>query len=141
VGKKQKEYYQKKEEKMITGLDHIHIMSSNPEEAVQYFEKILDGRVISRIDSRGFPLIRIDVKGIPVAVLGTDPKSGQLIPGKGSKGLDHFGLKVDNLEQTAHDLKKKGVKFTVEPTVTPWGLKMAFIEGPEGIRIELVERV
>lgn len=125
---------------MITGLDHIHIMSSNTEEAVQYFEKILDGRVISRIDSRGFPLIRMDVQGVPVAILGTNPNAGQLIPGKGSKGLDHFGLKVKNLEQTAQDLKKKGVKFTVEPTVTPWGLKMAFIEGPEGIRIELVER-
>jgi catechol 2,3-dioxygenase-like lactoylglutathione lyase family enzyme len=124
---------------MITGLDHIHIMSSNTEEAVQYFEKMLDGRVISRIDSRGFPLIRLDVHGVPVAVLGTD-KADQLVVGKGSKGLDHFGLKVKNLEQTAQDLKKKGVKFSVEPTVTPWGLKMAFIEGPEGIRIELVER-
>jgi catechol 2,3-dioxygenase-like lactoylglutathione lyase family enzyme len=100
---------------------------------------MLDGRVISRIDSRGFPLIRLDVHGVPVAVLGTD-KADQLVVGKGSKGLDHFGLKVKNLEQTAQDLKKKGVKFSVEPTVTPWGLKMAFIEGPEGIRIELVER-
>ncbi len=125
---------------MITGLDHIHIMSANPEVMVQYFEKMLDGRVISRIDSRGFPLIRLDVHGVPVAVLGTDPKSGQLVPGKGSKGLDHFGFKVKNLDPTAEELKKKGVKFTVEPTVTPWGIKIAFIEGPEGIRIELVER-
>ncbi len=124
---------------MITGLDHIHIMSNNPEEAVRYFEKMLDGKVLSRIDSRGFPLIRLDVHGVPVAVLGTD-KTDQLVPGKGSKGLDHFGFKVKDMEQTAQDLKKRGVKFTIEPTVTPWGIKIAFIEGPEGTRIELVEK-
>ncbi len=92
---------------MITGLDHIHIICGNMEEAVQYFEKVFDGRVVSRSESRGFPLIRMDVKGAPLALLGTEPKAGQLTPGKGNRGLDHFGFKVKDLEQTAQDLKKK----------------------------------
>ncbi|MBM4332324.1 MAG: VOC family protein [Deltaproteobacteria bacterium] len=125
---------------MITGFDHIHIICGNMEEAVQYFEKIFDGRVVSRGESRGFPLIRMDVHGAPVALLGTEPGAGQLIPGKGSRGLDHFGFKVKDIEQTAVDLKKRGAKFSIEPTVTPSGLKIAFIDGPEGTRIELVER-
>lgn len=40
---------------MITGLDHIHIICGNMEEAVQYFEKVFDGRVVSRSEMRGFP--------------------------------------------------------------------------------------
>lgn len=125
---------------MITGLDHIHIICGNMEEAVQYFEKVFDGWVVSRSEMRGFPLIRMDVKGATLALLGTEPKAGQLTPGKGNRGLDHFGFKVKDLEQTAQDLKKRGAKFSIEPTVTPSGIKIAFIEGPEGIRIELVER-
>ena len=73
-------------------------------------------------------------------LLGTKPGAGQLIPGKGNRGLDHLGFKVKNLEETAQELKKKGVKFSVEPFVAPSGNKIAFIEGPEGIRIELVDR-
>ncbi len=53
---------------------------------------------------------------------------------------DHRGFKLKNMEETIAELKKKGVKVTSGPGVTAAGLKFAFIEGPEGIRIELVER-
>ncbi len=125
---------------MITGLDHIHIVSGNVEEMIKYFENVFEGRVISRGESRGFPLVRMDVYGAPISILGTNPGPGQLEPGKGLRGLDHFGFKVKNLEETVASLKNKGAKLVIEPTTTPSGIKIAFIEGPEGIRIELVER-
>lgn len=125
---------------MITGLDHIHIVSGNVEEMIKYFATVFDGQVLSRGESRGFPLVRMDVKGAPISILGTNAGSGQLHPGQGLRGLDHFGFKVQNLEETVASLKSKGAKFVIEPTTTPSGIKIAFIEGPEGIRIELVER-
>lgn len=125
---------------MITGLDHVHIVSGNVEEMIKYFERIFEGRVLSRGESRGFPLVRMDVYGAPISILGTEPGTGQLQPGRGLRGLDHFGFKVKNLEETAAALKRKGANFVIEPTTTPSGIKIAFIEGPEGIRIELVER-
>jgi catechol 2,3-dioxygenase-like lactoylglutathione lyase family enzyme len=125
---------------MITGLDHIHLISGQVEGMVSYFEKVFDGKVVSRGEFRGFPMVRMDVYGAPISILGTEPEAGQLQPGKGSKGLDHFGFKVKNLEETVQTLKARGAKFSVEPTTTPSGIKIAFIEGPEGIRIELVER-
>ena len=51
---------------------------------------------------------------------------------------DHVGFSVDNLEQTLERLKKDGVKITDGPHSSPGG-KYAFIEGPDHIRIELVE--
>lgn len=125
---------------MIIGLDHVHLISGNVEEMVAYFEKVFDGKVVSRGESRGFPLIRMDVYGAPISILGTEPGAAQLQPGKGQRGLDHFGFRVKDLEDTVADLKRKGAKFTIEPTLLPSGIKIAFIEGPEGIRIELVER-
>ena len=61
-------------------------------------------------------------------------------PGSPHYGLDHFGLRVDSLEEAVADLKARGVEFAVEPRATPAGLKIAFLRGPEGVRIELVER-
>lgn len=53
---------------------------------------------------------------------------------------DHIGFGVDNLDQTLARLKKDGVQVTDEPrSVAAGKVKFAFIEGPDHIRIELVE--
>ena len=53
---------------------------------------------------------------------------------------DHLGFSVENLDETIARLKKDGVKVTDEPRAILGGkLKIAFIEGPDKIRIELVE--
>jgi hypothetical protein len=47
---------------------------------------------------------------------------------------------VANLETTLAELRKNGVKVTVEPRALANGqLKFAFIEGPDQIAIELIE--
>jgi lactoylglutathione lyase len=125
---------------MITGLDHVHVICGDVDEAVRYFKEVFEGREVSRGELRGLPMVRVDVKGVIVALMGTESGSGQLAPGKGSRGLDHFGFKVKDLQKTFEDLKKRGAKFSIGPNVTPAGVKFAFIDGPEGMRIELVER-
>ena len=53
---------------------------------------------------------------------------------------DHIGFSVDNLDQTLERLKKDGVKVTDEPRSIAGGkIKFAFIEGPDHVRIEVVE--
>jgi catechol 2,3-dioxygenase-like lactoylglutathione lyase family enzyme len=53
---------------------------------------------------------------------------------------DHIGFSVDNLDQALARLKKDGVKVTDEPRSVQGGkIKYAFIEGPDHVRIELVE--
>ena len=125
---------------MITGLDHVHIVFGNVEEGAKYFETLFGGQVVSRGEWQGQPVVRIDIQGSLIALMGTSAGAPQLVPGKGNRGLDHFGFKVKDFDQTMADLKKKGAKFSVEPSVAPSGVKYAFLEGPEGIRIELLEK-
>jgi len=51
---------------------------------------------------------------------------------------DHIGFSVDNLQQTLERMKADGVKVTAEPHSGPGG-KYAFVEGPDHVKIELVE--
>ncbi len=51
---------------------------------------------------------------------------------------DHIAFSVDSLDQTLERLKKDGVKITDGPH-SDLGGKSAFIEGPDHIKIELVE--
>ena len=55
-------------------------------------------------------------------------------------GLDHFGLQVDDIDQAASELKAKGAEFVAEPYQLRPGLKIAFIQVPGNIRVELLER-
>jgi len=54
--------------------------------------------------------------------------------------VDHVGFSVDNLAESLEKLRKDGVKVTDEIKSAAGGkIKYAFIEGPDKIRIELVE--
>jgi len=54
--------------------------------------------------------------------------------------VDHIGFSFDNLSEAVEKMRKDGVKVTDEiKSVAGGKIKYAFIEGPDKIRIELVE--
>jgi catechol 2,3-dioxygenase-like lactoylglutathione lyase family enzyme len=56
-------------------------------------------------------------------------------------GTDHFGFRVDrDFEAYCDSLKANGVEFTVEPRVFTPTTKIAFIQAPDGVLIELLHR-
>jgi len=58
---------------------------------------------------------------------------------EGHSGLHHFGFFVRNINDMVMDLKEKGVKILSEPTEAPRDIWGAFVEGPDGVRIELIQ--
>ncbi|MBI2848219.1 MAG: VOC family protein [Chloroflexi bacterium] len=57
----------------------------------------------------------------------------------GHAGINHFAFIVSGINELASDLKKKGVKILSEPREIVSGTWYAFIEDPNGMRIELLE--
>lgn len=54
--------------------------------------------------------------------------------------VDHIGISVDNLDDAVAKLRAAGVKVTDEPRLAAGGkIKFAFIEGPDKMRIEVIE--
>jgi catechol 2,3-dioxygenase-like lactoylglutathione lyase family enzyme len=54
--------------------------------------------------------------------------------------VDHIGFSFDNLHDALEKMRKDGVKVTREIEMAFHGkVKYAFIEGPDQVRIELVE--
>ena len=54
--------------------------------------------------------------------------------------LTHLAFEVDDLEEFARQLEKKGVKLSDGPTRSPSGGVFAFIDAPEGYEIELIQQ-
>jgi lactoylglutathione lyase len=54
--------------------------------------------------------------------------------------LEHIGLTVDDVDAAVAELRAKGAEIAIGPLTRNPGLRLAFIRGPEGIMIELVQR-
>jgi catechol 2,3-dioxygenase-like lactoylglutathione lyase family enzyme len=56
-------------------------------------------------------------------------------------GIDHFGLRVSgDFDGFCADLRAKGVGFSMEPTDFNPTTRIAYIDAPDGVRIELLCR-
>ena len=120
--------------------DHVHIRTPDPEATAQWFEKML-GAEISRTMQQGAQRIDMKIGGANVFLAPVKAGDGVATPPQTPyQGLDHFGLSVTGIDAIAADLKAKGVKFTREPTTVRPGTRVCFIEGPQGVSIELLDR-
>lgn len=119
---------------------HIHLRSPDPEATASYFERMFGAEVIRTMPD-GKPRIDLKLGGAdifiaPVAA-DSDVNPPPVTP---YQGLDHFGLAVSGIDAIAAELKAKGAEFTMEPTTIRPGTRIAFIRGPQGVSIELVDR-
>ena len=68
---------------------------------------------------------------------------GDATPSEGH-AIDHIGWRTPNLAAKAAELKAQTVKFTAEPRPLTLAsgtvINFSFLEGPSGVRIELVQR-
>ena len=118
--------------------DHIHLRSPNPEATAQYYERMFGAEVL-RTMQQGKPRIDLKLGGVNIFIAQTTPEVNPP-PATPYQGLDHFGLSVSNIDAVAADLKAKGAEFTREPTTVRPGVRIAFLRGPEGVSIELLDR-
>jgi lactoylglutathione lyase len=120
--------------------DHMHLRSPDPEATAQWYEKMF-GAEILRSQPQGKPRIDLQFDGtaIFIAQVMNDGKTAQP-PMSPYQGLDHFGLRVDDIEAAAAELKAKGCEFTMEVTAIRPGTRIAFVRGPQNVSIELLER-
>ncbi len=125
----------------IYHLDHLHLVSRYPKAAARYFREMFDAKVVESLQADGKPRIEVKLEGLTILIIRTTPEENLPASPPGRyRGLDHFGLRVTNLDEAAAALKRRGAEFVSEPHTARPGLKIAFIRGPENIRIELLER-
>ncbi len=120
--------------------DHIHLRSPNPEATAAYYERMFGAEVL-RSMQQGKPRIDLKLGGANVFIAPVQAGDGvNPPPTTPYQGLDHFGLTVSGIDSIAAELKAKGAVFTKEPTTIRPGVRVCFIQGPEGVSIELLER-
>ena len=125
---------------MVTfSYDHIHLRSSAPMDTARYFNQMFGAEIKESIQSDGQSRVDIAINGLIIFIAKAE-ESTPAGPVDPYVGLDHFGLRVENLDAAAADLKAKGAEFSMEPKDLRPGLRIAFVRAPGDVRIELLER-
>ena len=123
-------------------FDHTHVISPDPTGTADWYVDRLGGKIERSVTIAGAPQIYVSFGGgAMVIVRGERP--GEKAAGKTDLqwGIDHFGMRVTgDFDALCSELRTKDVKFLMEPTVINPTTRICFIEAPDGVSVELLER-
>ena len=113
---------------MLKKIEHVAVMASDFEKAIEFYTKYLGFEVFRRIENR---LVFLKLGDSLLEIEPVNYSSYQHI------GVNHFSLLAENIDEEVRKLEKLGIKFIINPTKDH---KFAAFTGPDGVIIELIER-
>ncbi len=121
-------------------FDHLHLRSADPESAAQFYVEALGATRLGSSLVQDALRVVVDLDGLKLFIEQVPPTTPSA-PQPPFLGLEHLAVAVDDLDQVATTLRQRGVTFTKEPVSIRPGLRIAFIQGPDGVLIEILQRV
>jgi catechol 2,3-dioxygenase-like lactoylglutathione lyase family enzyme len=129
---------------MAYAINHVHIRSADPHASASWYEKHFGAKIVSEREVMpGTITISMEVGG-PVRLNVSSKPEGtsdeRAVAELNRLGLEHFGFAVEDLEADLDRLEVAGVRIVLPLTEVVGGTRLAYIEGPDDVLIELVQR-
>ena len=116
------------------GLHHVHLRAPDTASVLAWYKERFGGENAKLKDR---------LEGLRFSGVWLLAQRGDATPSNG-RAIDHIGFRTSNLDQVASDFKAHGVTFTTEPRPLRLAggttVQFAYIEGPAGAKVELVQR-
>jgi catechol 2,3-dioxygenase-like lactoylglutathione lyase family enzyme len=126
---------------MSFGFDHVHLVGSDLDASERFYRDMFGAETVGRRDASGATNLMMRLDGVNIFI--RSPRPGETVNGDGKElryTYDHFGVVVENLQQAVDELRGKGVTVLQEPRTVRPGTHVAFVEGPDHTRIEVLQR-
>jgi catechol 2,3-dioxygenase-like lactoylglutathione lyase family enzyme len=126
---------------MKFGFDHVHLVGSDLDASERFYRDMFGAETVGRRDARGAVNLLMRLDGVNLFIRSQRP--GENVNGDGADTrytYDHFGVVVQDLHAAVDELRGKGVTVLQEPITVRAGTHVAFVEGPDHTRIEILQR-
>ncbi len=121
---------------MINKIHKIAVITDDIEGAVQFYTQKLELTVVERFENEDDEdYVFLDAGGIMLELM-PQKTMGQ------EAGFHHISFQVDSVEDSARELKDKGVTITKKPFDVGGGtgITLGFFEGPNQLNLQLFHR-
>ena len=129
---------------MPYAINHVHIRAADPEATAAWYEQHFEARIVSRREVMpGTITIGMEVGGPTRLNVSSKPAGSsdqRAVAELNRLGLEHFGFDVTDLAAELRRLEQAGIRTVLPLTEVVGGIKLAYIEGPDDVLIELVQR-
>jgi catechol 2,3-dioxygenase-like lactoylglutathione lyase family enzyme len=116
---------------MAFTLNHVHLKTHDPEKTAKFYVDTLGAKMVGEAGNGGY---RLDLHGLSLNV--TNFVESQTREQK--YGMEHFALNTDDLDGTIAKLTASGA-HVLEQMVSGNGRRICFLEGPDGVQLEIIE--
>jgi catechol 2,3-dioxygenase-like lactoylglutathione lyase family enzyme len=121
---------------MAFKLEHVHVKTRDPRGTAKFYTEALGATLIEATheDTR----FRVDLHGVTLNITGHIEYQTR----EQHYGLEHFAVQTDQFDATLAKLEERGAKVLeqmVSPIPDHQGGRICFLEGPEGVQLELIE--
>lgn len=128
---------------MAFEINHIHLKAPNPRRTAEWYAEAFGFEIVSDT-VRSFGDRRLNCKspgGLVVNISSARTGEAMADGDAGAHwGLEHFGVDSDDLSADIARLKTLGAPLLEGPIDIPGGNLVAFVQGPDDVRIELVQQ-
>jgi catechol 2,3-dioxygenase-like lactoylglutathione lyase family enzyme len=122
-------------------FDHVHVISKDPHATAGWYVDKLGGKLVKSTTSHDAPQIYLSFGEAMIIVRGQRPGESAQDKSNLEWGADHFGFQVKgDFDAFCAGLRAKGVTFSLEPTDINPATRIAFVDAPDGVSVELLCR-
>ena len=129
---------------MAYAINHVHIRSKVPHASASWYEKHFGARKVSEREVMpGTITVSMEVGGPVRLNISSQPDGSsdeRTDAALNRLGLEHFGFDVEDLKAELARLESADVRIVLPLTEVVGGTLLAYIEGPDDVLIELVQR-
>ncbi len=118
---------------MAFAVHHVHLKSRDPKQTVQFYVDNLGATLLADRGARGY---QVNLHGLTLNItplIDTQSREQQY-------GVEHIAVDTDDYAGTLARFRDNGVRVLEELPPTN-GRRVGFLQAPDGVQIEVIERV
>ncbi len=122
-------------------FEHVHYRCSDLEEVKRFYCDVMGAEYLDTVElSDGRRIMKLRLGGVllffsPAAEVRTPEPADQRM------GAYHIAFFVEDHDEAVAYYKQRGAKFVREGVMASPTLKVAFIEAPDGMQVELMQKL